>query len=339
MRVQAWLEQRWYGGREPGWGLRGLTLLFAGLVALRRWLYRRGWLSSRRLPVPVLVIGNLTVGGAGKTPLAIALCEALRARGWRPAVVSRGYGRRSREVLRVMPDSSAEQVGDEPRLIAARSGCPVAVASRRTDAAELLLADRNLEIDVIVADDGLQHLALQRDLEIVVVDCARGLGNQHLLPAGPLREPASRLAEIALRVGNGGSSAAGVGLSLTPMHLRMLDAVPLQGGPARALSSWRGQRVHAVAGIGHPQRFFAALRALGLLPVEHPFPDHHAFVAADLDFAEPLPVLMTEKDAVKCRSFARPDWYTVPVSAELPADWFDALHTQLEPLRRSFHVR
>jgi len=319
-----WLLRRWYGGVAPGPGLRALAAFHRGVVALRALLFRRGLLRVHRLPVPVIVVGNLVAGGSGKTPLTIALARGLAERGWRPGIVSRGYGRRSREPMRVTPERSARECGDEPLLIARQTGLPVFVDRDRVAAARRLVAEG---CNLLIADDGLQHLRLGRDIEIEVVDGERRHGNGRLMPAGPLREPADR--RVDHRVVNGGQAAAGE----WPMRLVLGDAVPLAGGPARPLSAFVGTPVHAVAGIGHPARFFEALRAQGLAPEAHPFPDHHAFTAADLAFASPGPVLMTEKDAVKCTRLGLADAYAVPVRAELPHALFSALQQRLAAWR------
>ncbi len=320
------LESAWYGSRRAPWWTWPLAALYGGVVRLRGVLYRAGWLRSVRLPVPVIVIGNLSVGGTGKTPLTIALVEALRARGRRPGVVSRGYGGSRREplLLGIAPDPA--EVGDEPCLIHA-SGVPVAVGRDRPAAARLLL---DAGCDVLVADDGLQHYALARDLEICVIDGVRRFGNGRLLPRGPLREPLARLHRVDLRVCNGGTCAEGE----YPMQLRGGEAVALGDGQRRPLSAFSGQRVHAVAAIGHPARFFDSLRAAGIEVIEHAYPDHHAFAARELDFGDELPLLMTDKDAVKCRRYARPHWWRVPVQAELPPAFYEALGERLGGLRR-----
>ncbi len=320
------LESAWYGDARRPWWTAPLAALYGGVTRLRRALYRRGWLRSVRLPVPVIVVGNLTVGGTGKTPLTIALAEALRARGYRPGVVSRGYGGRRHEPWLLDDSPDPVEVGDEPCLIHA-TGVPVAIGRERPVAAQLLL---DAGCDVVIADDGLQHYALARDVEICVIDGVRRFGNQRLLPAGPLREPLARLERVDFRVCNGAQPAAGE----FPMQLRDGDAVALHDGERRLLADFSGQRVHAVAAIGNPSRFFASLRATGIEPIEHAFADHHAFVAGDLEFADQLPVLMTDKDAVKCRRFAQPDWWRVPVRAELPAAFYDALVERLDRLRR-----
>ena len=329
------IERGWYRPGTPPLPLRVLSCLFAGLAALRRALYRRGLLRSERLPVPVLVIGNLSVGGAGKTPLAIAVATWLRANGWNPGVVSRGYGRRNDDARVVRPDDSAADVGDEPLEIAA-SSVPVAVAPRRADAGRLLLEAHGC--DVLIADDGLQHYALARDVEVLVIDGRRGLGNGQLLPAGPLREPERRAQRCDFVVVNGGPLPAGAhGASLAvgavPMRLEIDHVLPLSGGDPLPLEHFAGSRVHAVAGIGDPPRFFAALRSAGLVVEEHAFPDHHEYRAHELAFAEPLPVLMTAKDATKCRAFAQPHWYSVPVTAILPEEFLAGLQARLRAAR------
>ncbi len=318
--LERWLLRRWYGGVAPGLGLRLLAGVYGGAMAVRGALYRRGLLKVHHLRVPVIVVGNLVAGGSGKTPLTIALAKGLVAQGWRPGIVSRGYGRRSHEPVRVQPDLSPEVCGDEPLLIARQTGLPVFVDSDRVAAARRLVSEG---CNLILADDGLQHARLGRDIEIEVIDGERGHGNGRLLPAGPLREPATRKAEF--QVINGGSASE----VQWPMRLVLADAQPLSGGAARPLASFAGQAVHAVAGIGNPSRFFSALRAQGLLPVEHAFPDHHAYLAADLQFSPALPLLMTEKDAVKCAEFEPATAYAVPVCAHLPPALFAALHARL----------
>jgi tetraacyldisaccharide 4'-kinase len=278
------------------------------------------------LPVPVIVIGNLSVGGTGKTPLTIAVVAALRARGYRPGVVSRGYGGSQREPLLLGDTPDPAQVGDEPCLIHA-SGVPVAVGRDRPAAARLLF---DAGCNVLVADDGLQHYRLARDVEICVIDGVRRFGNRRLLPAGPLREPPSRLQRVDLRVCNGGVAQDGE----YPMQLCGGDVVALDDGRTQPLASFGGQRVHAVAAIGNPQRFFDSLRAAGIDTIEHAFADHHDFAATDLDFADDLPVLMTDKDAVKCRRFVQPHWWRVPVQADLPQAFYEALEARLKGLRR-----
>lgn len=315
-------ERGWYGGARLPWWTWPLAALYGVVTAARRGLYRSGLLRRERLPVPVIVIGNLTAGGTGKTPLTIAVAQALRERGLRPGVVSRGYGGRQREPLLLDGSPDPAQVGDEPCLIRA-SGVPVAVGRDRPAAARLLL---EAGCDVVIADDGLQHYRLARDVEICVIDGMRRFGNRRLLPAGPLREPMSRLRAMDFLVCNGGIAQSGE----IPMRLQGDGAQSLQDDRRQSLAAFAGQRVHVVAAIGHPQRFFDSLRGQGIEVIEHTFPDHHAFAPADLDFGDTLPVLMTDKDAVKCQAFAEPHWWRVPVHAELPESFLQALHECLK---------
>lgn len=322
--LERWLLRRWYGGVAPGPGLRLLSRLYSGLLRVDHFLYRRGLRHVHRLRVPVIVIGNLVAGGTGKTPLTIALARDLAARGWKPGIVSRGYGRRSQEPVRVSPHLPAEVCGDEPLLIARRTGLPVFVDSDRVAAARRLVAEG---CNLIIADDGLQHRRLGRDVEIEVIDGERGHGNGRLMPAGPLREPASR--RVDFRIVNGGDGPVDPGQGAWRMRLELADAEPLDGGAAQPLALFAGRVVHAVAGIGNPARFFASLRGKSLDPVEHPFPDHHEFLASDLAFTPPAPLLMTEKDAVKCAEFGLTQAYAVPVRAELPDAFFEAVAERL----------
>ncbi len=320
------LESAWYGNRRPPWWTWPLAALYGGVTRLRRTLYRAGWLRSVRLPVPVIVIGNLSVGGTGKTPLTIAVAAALRARGLRPGVVSRGYGGSQREPLLLVAVPDPARVGDEPCLIHA-AGVPVAVGRDRPAAAQLLL---DAGCNVLLADDGLQHYALARDIEICVIDGVRRFGNQRLLPRGPLREPMSRLQSTSLLVCNGGVAAAGE----HAMQLQGGEVVALCDGQRQPLASFAGQPVHAVAAIGNPARFFDSLRAAGVEVIEHPFADHHVFGRDELDFGDQRALLMTDKDAVKCQPFAQPHWWRVPVQACLPAAFYEALDKRLAGLRR-----
>ena len=312
MKLADWLQSRWYG-QTPPLGLVPFSSLFRGIVALRRMAYGRGWKSSQRLPVPVIVVGNLTVGGTGKTPLTIWLVEFLKASGYKPGVISRGYGgRKQAKPLAVNADSDPAEAGDEPVLIAKRTACPVYVFSRRAQAGRALLAEN--DCDVLIADDGLQHYALARDVEIAVVDGVRRFGNGLCLPAGPLREPVERLAEVDLTVCRGEPREGEFGMVLT-----CGDAVNLADETqAKPLAEFLGLKLRAVAGIGHPQGFFADLKAAGLSFEERAFPDHHRFVPEDLGPDDGACVLMTEKDAVKCRGFACERLWYVPLRAQLP---------------------
>ena len=317
----------WFGDAPvPVWA-KLQAALYAGLSALRRGAYARGLVPTRRVPVPVVVVGNIAVGGTGKTPLTIALVERLRAEGRNPGVASRGYGRRDEATPRwVDADADVAEVGDEPLLVARHTGAKVRVDRDRV-AAAIALAEAGC--DVVVCDDGLQHYRLARDVEIEVIDGRRRYGNGRLLPAGPLREPPERAARCDFRVVNTSASDAEVAFGEWPMRLRSGAARPLLGGRERPLADFAGQRVHAVAGIGNPERFFAMLRTHGIAVVPHAFADHHRYSAEDFQFGSALPVLMTEKDAVKCASLAGPHHYSVPVRAELPEAFWVALLDKL----------
>ncbi len=307
------LEWLWYRSRMAALPLVPLSWLFQGVAALRRVAYRKAFLASHRIPRPVVVVGNLTVGGSGKTPLVIWLASQLLAAGYWPGIVSRGYGgKASRWPQQVRPDSDTAVVGDEAVLIARRTGCPMAVGPDRVEACRALL--KYHDCDVIISDDGLQHYAMQRDVEIVVVDGVRRFGNGFCLPAGPLREPPSRLKTVDMVVLNGGFPRPGEVLMQLEGNTLCNLMEPTRCKP---LSSLYGKRVHAVAGIGNPARFFARLREAGIQVQEHPFPDHHRFTQKDLLFEDEDPVVMTEKDAVKCQLFATPNHWYLPVTAQL----------------------
>jgi tetraacyldisaccharide 4'-kinase len=315
------LTQLWYREHARASPLQPLAWLYGALLALRGRAYRWGWARSACAGRPVVVVGNLTVGGTGKTPLTIWLARALAAQGLRVGIVARGYGGRSGRGPRAVEASSLwHDVGDEPLLLARRSGCPTLVGSDRLAAARALAA---AGVDLILADDGLQHLRLARDCEIVVIDGARGFGNGRLLPAGPLREPTRRLLRVDAIVVNGsmthGSLAALPTGPVFGMQLYSTEAVSVDERRRQPLAAFRGVRVHGVAGIGNPQRFFTELRAHGMEVIEHAFPDHHPLTVAEVAFADSLPVLMTEKDAVKCAAFADQRLWYVPVTAQLAA--------------------
>ncbi|MDZ7787940.1 MAG: tetraacyldisaccharide 4'-kinase [Halofilum sp. (in: g-proteobacteria)] len=295
-RFNRWLVRRW---RQPTLFSRILlgppAALFSLLAAVRRLAYRRGWLHVHRLPVPVIVVGNLTVGGSGKTPLVIHLVTELQAAGWSPGVVSRGYGGAGGDVRRVDAGTGPETVGDEPAMIHWICGCPVAVGGDRAGAARALVPD----CDVIVADDGLQHYALGRDIEVVVVDGHEGLGNGWPLPAGPLREPAGRLDSVDFVAVRDGERPGAWRIDVHADTVHRVNG----SGEAEPLTAWQGTPVHAVAGIGVPERFFSQLERAGLVIDRHAFADHHAYCPEDFRFGDERPVLMTQKDAVKCRLF------------------------------------
>ena len=305
----------WYAPGPLGVLLAPLGWLFALFTVLRRGAYRAGMRRSWRVGCPVVVIGNLSVGGTGKTPLVIAVARLLARRGLRVGVVCRGYlGTASRWPRKVRPDSDPDRVGDEAVLLARRTGGPVAAGPNRIAAARILV--RRAKCDVILSDDGLQHLRLSRDVEIVVVDGERRHGNGLCMPAGPLREPLSRLESVDLVVVNGAGRPGELEFRLEADHaVNLVDA-----SLTRPLDSFLGSPVHGVCAIGHQERFFRSLEAYGMTVVRHPFPDHHPFSAAEIDFADGAPVLMTEKDAVKCERFADERHWYVPVTAVLSSE-------------------
>ena len=314
MSLEAVLQRIWYGPAWLGLPLWPLSLVFWMLVSLRRALYRAGILRSHRVPVPVVVVGNLTVGGTGKTPIALWLGRQLQLRGHRVGIVLRGYGARHAGAPRVVTAADdAADVGDEA-LLHARRGPQVVVIGADRVAAVRLAAEQGARI--VVCDDGLQHLRLARDYEIAVVDAARGFGNRLLLPAGPLREPASRIETVdAVVLARRSASAES---ALEPRRPFVVEArfdtgpaVNLRSGERRELATFRGTRVHALAGIGNPQAFFAALSEAGITADAHALADHGALDPRHLPFPDGTTVLMTEKDAVKCASYARPDWWYV----------------------------
>jgi len=312
LSVESRLQKIWYTRSAASQALRPLAWLFCGVVQLRRVLYRLRLLPSQRLPVPVIVVGNLTVGGTGKTPLVIAIVNCLQRAGYRPGIISRGYGGKARHwPQQVRPDSDPVMVGDEPILIARRTACPMAVGPERVVAGRSLL--QHAEVDILVCDDGLQHYALRRDLEILVIDGVRRFGNGFCLPAGPLREPVRRKERVDFIVTNGASVEREYGMEYRGDTLVNLA----RRENRRPLAGLAGQRVHGVAGIGNPPRFFAALRHAGLEVEPHAFPDHHAYIEAELDFGDDAPVIMTEKDAVKCGRFARDHFWYLPIEAQL----------------------
>jgi len=321
---RGWLspDDLWYGGHWLAWPLAPLSGLFRAGVALRRLAYRQGWLKRERLPVPVIVVGNLSVGGTGKTPVVLWLSHWLRERGWRPGIILRGYGGTAQDWPRwVTAAGDPRELGDEAVLLARRSGVPVVAGPDRVAAGRSLLG--RTDCNLLISDDGLQHDRLQRDLEILVIDASRGFGNGFCLPAGPLREPVSRAREIPLRLASGGPWAGAEPLVLQPGELVSLR------DPARTrpLAGLKRQRVTAVAGIGHPERFFSLLRQAGLHLDERPYPDHHPFTDSDLASWPPGPVIMTEKDAVKCFTLAGADHWYLPITA-VPSAAFEHQLTQ-----------
>jgi tetraacyldisaccharide 4'-kinase len=314
-----WLEQYWYRISPLHLALWPLSMVFAVLAAARRLLYRIGVMPATRLKVPVIVVGNISVGGTGKTPCVIWLAQWLSDHGCKPGIVARGYGGTARDPLRATADSDPRIAGDEAVLLARRCACPVWVGANRAAAAQALLA-AHPACDAIISDDGLQHYALARDVELAVIDGERGCGNGMLLPAGPLREPLRRLERVDALIINGSPVFP---LQMLPHGMPVFD-MRIEGSTfynildprqEAGAGQFATQTVHGVAGIGNPQRFFGHLRELGLAFTAHPFADHHVFTAADCAFGANTAVIMTEKDAVKCASFAGENWWALRVGA------------------------
>jgi tetraacyldisaccharide 4'-kinase len=306
----------WYGKSPTRYLLWPVSAVYRALSRLRREAYRRGWRAAVEVPVPVIVVGNVSVGGTGKTPFVIWLADQLKQRGRKVGIVTRGYRGKGKEWPRaVSGDSDPEEVGDEPVLLARRTGCPVVAGPDRVACVEALL--ENERVDVVLSDDGLQHYRLARAFEIAVVDGARGMGNGLCLPAGPLREPPSRLQEVDAIVVNGeGWGHAGV-FRADAVVTRVYH---LKDGAERTLESFRNKPVHAVAGIGNPQRFFDLLLDADLDVDAHPLEDHAEITLDDLTFDEPGAVLITEKDAVKCEHLKAEGVWCVVVDFQFDAD-------------------
>jgi tetraacyldisaccharide 4'-kinase len=333
--MQRHIESLWY--RISTWHilLWPLSLVYGAVTALRRRLYRAGIFKIQKLPVPIIVVGNITAGGSGKTPLVTWLAEFLRNKGYTPGVISRGYGREGDEVREVSALSQASEVGDEPLLISRRANCPVVVGRNRVQAA-LSLLQKNPQVNVIISDDGLQHYPLARDMEICVVDGVRGFGNGMLIPAGPLRESVTRLNTVDAIIANGGDKNNSIKSYSYKTSMKLIGAqfshLKNTRQPACA-ENFKGKNIHAIAGIGNPARFFAHLKSLGLQFTEHPFPDHHVFSVADIAFENAEVILMTEKDAVKCASFATEPCWSLAVSAELDTSFGELVLAKLKHTR------
>lgn len=322
--VAQFLNQVWYKDHFIGTWLMPLSLVFMDVVKLRRWMYKKGYKPVEKLAVPVVVVGNITVGGTGKTPLVIYLVETLKAQGFKPGVISRGYGGTSEQwPMQVSETSDAAIIGDEPLLIAQQAKCPVVVGPLRVDSGKLLLAHE--DCNVIISDDGLQHYALHRDIEIIVIDGERRFGNNFCLPSGPLREPQERIQEADFVICNGGEAEENEIL----MELEGQYAVNMQTQMRKPLTEFRGSRCYALAGIGNPQRFFNLLSEFELDCQIKSFPDHYVYQKKDIDYKGVDAIFMTEKDAVKCRSFASERHWFVPIQAKLDNDFIVRLIEKL----------
>lgn len=327
-----WYEKLWYGNSPWALALVPFSAIYQAILAARNGLYRIGLFRQHRVAVPVIVVGNLTVGGTGKTPLVIALANQLKAQGERPGIVSRGYGGRSRHYpLLVSSDTKADEAGDEPLIIDKHTGCPVMVDPNRVHAAKALLAQTDCTL--IISDDGLQHKGLARDIEILLIDGQRRFGNNRCLPAGPLREPSKRAELVDFIVSSGA-------LYPNASHMNFeYGALTNLLDPAKKFPEWgSAQPVFAITGIGNPERFFNALQNQGFKILKQALRDHHRFTPADFAFTESQPVIMTEKDAVKCQDFAQPNWWYLPVSATLPTEFWMAFSQKWASVKKGARV-
>jgi len=318
------INNLWYGKHYLSVLLLPVSWLYAGFMLLRRLAYVSGILPVQQIGVPIIVVGNIIVGGTGKTPLIIWLVEFLKEKGYRPGVISRGYGGSAGSLpQQVRADSSPYIVGDEPVLIAQRSDCAVAVSTKRYAAAKELA--KHTDCDILLCDDGLQHYALHCDIEIVVTDDGRQFGNNRYLPAGPLRESVKRLDSVDMVVCNGREDKNQYKMEYSYSKLVCLNNNKEQ----QDLEYFSGRAVHAVAGIGNPEHFFSKLCEKNILIIKHIFPDHYPYKENDVLFDDNLPVIMTEKDAVKCRRFARENFWYLPISANMTSVFKHRLTTLL----------
>lgn len=336
--VYDWIHRAWYEDAPSGWLLLPLTGVYWLVLLIKKLLRRCGVLRTHKAAVPVVIVGNITAGGTGKTPTVLWLVQELRTRGFNPGIVSRGYGgSKADSSMRVEPDTDATVAGDEPVLLAKRGQCPVVVDPDRVRAASMLIEDG---VDVIVADDGLQHYRLARDYEICVIDGTRGLGNRRLLPSGPLRESAQRLDSVEQVLVNGELRGSEYELTTAEQNaisfeLAATEACRLNGSLARPIKRFAGTTVHAVAAIGNPRRFFDLLRAHDIQVIEHVFPDHAVLARKDLEFGDDFDVFMTEKDAVKLGRDAKDKLWYVPVELSMDPVLSAPLIEQIESRLRS----
>ena len=306
------IEDLWYGKHPLSIVLAPLGWCYQLLMRLRHLLYLSGILATQKLDIPVIVVGNIVAGGTGKTPLVIWLADYLKEKGYKPGIVSRGYKSKVKQwPQQVRKDSNPELVGDEPVLLARKSDCPVAIAPNRYIAAEALIEHE--QVDIVICDDGLQHYALERDIEIAVIDGIRRHGNGHCLPAGPLREPIGRLKRVDMIVCNSGAVRGEFEMEYIPQQLCSV----IDENRHCTIDQFRNQSIHAIAGVGNPTKFFSSLRGRGVRTIEHEFPDHYQFKVEDISFDDGFPVVMTEKDAVKCTEFASEQHWFLPINVKM----------------------
>lgn len=327
------VSRYWYGThyRIITLLLTPFSFLFHLCICLRHWMYRTGLLKTHSFTTPIIVVGNIVAGGSGKTPLVIWLTCFLKSLGFHPGIVSRGYGRSSTNTRFVHHDSSAEEVGDEAILLVRHTDCPVVIGVDRVAAVQMLLRQSNC--DIIVSDDGLQHYRLGRTIEMAVIDGDRGFGNHYLLPAGPLRESISRLNSVDFVILKDAkkefSYPSAFNMQVCPNGL-----VALTQQQKIKLQDFPHKQVHAVAGIGHPEHFFAMLKKAGFDIIPHVFPDHYRYTQKDFDFHDHLPIVMTEKDAVKCKSFANDRYWYLEIAVNLDEEFQKQLLLHLQTLER-----
>ncbi len=336
-KTYRWIHRVWYQDHWSGWLLWPLSGLYWLTISLRRWLFASGILSTQRAEAPVIIVGNITAGGTGKTPTVLWLVEQLRLRGFTPGIVSRGYGGSKADTsMRVEPATDPAVAGDEPVLLARRGMCPVVVDPDRVRASAMLVDDG---ADVIVADDGLQHYRLERDYEICVIDGSRGLGNRRLLPSGPLREGPRRLENVEQVLVNGELDGSEYELTTAEQNaisfqLVATEACRLNGSLARPIERFSGSTVHGVAAIGNPQRFFDLLREHGIQVIEHSYADHQPLTESDLEYGDDFEVFMTEKDAVKFGTHVKDKLWYVPVELSMDPTDSGPLLEQIESRAR-----
>lgn len=330
MSLKKTLEKTWYQSNGLTTLLLPFSWMYLAVISLRRWLYKKNIKKTTHVDVPVIIVGNITVGGTGKTPLVIWLVNFLREHGYKPGVVSRGYGGKAKKFPQdVVANSDPLFVGDEPLLIARAANCPVVVDPNRVCAVKYLLA--NHDCNIVISDDGLQHYALGRTIEIALIDGERRFGNHYCLPAGPLREPIERLAEVDFMVTQGEALQGEYAMRLQPGAIYNLEQKELHAVP----DDFAGQAVHAIAGIGYPQRFFRQLRELGITILPHAFSDHHIFTRDDIHFNDDAKVIMTAKDAVKCEAFIDYRYWCLPVTAQVDAEFGEKLLAKLSDCKHS----
>ncbi len=341
-KLQQWLEHVWYSDSRGRFLLIPLSAFYCAANAYQRQTQLKALSQNPpNIKVPIIVVGNITVGGTGKTPVTVHIVNLLKRSGYKPAVITRGYGGKAQTwPQKVTPDSDAEMVGDEAVLMATSTGVAVYAGANRLESIQQLLAET--ECDVIVSDDGLQHYKMPRDIQIAVIDGERGFGNGYCIPAGPLREKINRLDECHLLVLNGQAKTENERLKRAQlMSLSGDNLINLATAEERPLKDLSGKTVQAVTGIGNPKRFYSTLENTGLIVKQHSFPDHFAFSKNDLSFENDSTVIMTEKDAVKCKGLigAQSNYWYLPVSAVLPKDFDDKLLTLLEAKNARIHAK